>query len=352
MSGKNFTDGARPALGDLTNQPLKRGFSSVYSDSEMKYVKGAEDSGFAKQVCLGVENSVGEKCQSGFKNGGDGTVKGILVKKDGKSHSSEPAACQFDLDGVGNVVSLLSDEPKVIEPSNPLDDGTNVIEKSNREIGDASGDSCGSSRTDSDDEVRTTYNVSLSQQSVGEVFGGSQGLTDESKDPTVDGLNGETIGLGESSRLLNSQSSKSFQLDRCTRLEAGDGCANREAGADFLKTCSCSFCLTAAFIWSDLHYQDIKGRLSSLKKSQKEASILVNKFSRGKQAEVHNQSNISKPLQLETDLTCQWRSLFQHMEDIFAQESNQIEKNFLALKDLRESCKTDLANTARVPPEN
>ncbi|CAN1224755.1 hypothetical protein LINGRAPRIM_LOCUS913 [Linum grandiflorum] len=342
MSGEN----TRPALGDLSNLPLKRGFSSVYSDSGLKSVEGAEDSGFAKQVCLGVENLVRERCQSGFKSG-DGTGKGILVKKDGKVQSSDPAACKIDIQGVGNVVSLVSDGPKdetqVKEASNPLDGGTIVIDKI---IRDASGDSCGSSRTDSDDELKTTYNVSLSQQSIGEVFGSSQGLTDESKDPVVDGFNAETTGLAEGR-------SKTFQLDRCTRLEDGDGCANRNLSADFLKTCSCSLCLTAAFMWSDLHYQDVKGRLSALKKSQKEASILVNKFSRGRQAEIHHdQGTSSKPLQLETDLTCQWRSLFQHMENIFAQESTQIEKNLFALKDLRESCKTDLEKTTRAPPEN
>ncbi|CAI0429252.1 unnamed protein product [Linum tenue] len=363
MTGGNITDGVskpRQALGDLTNQSLKRGFSSIYGDSGLKSVEGVEsfeNSGFAKQVCLGVENLVREKCKSGFKTTGDGKGKGVLLlKKDGQIHDSDPVSSEIGIgDGVDNVASLLSDghPTETKEASNLLDGSVDVVEKGVGEIGDGSRDSCGSSRTDSDDDVRVSYNVSLSQ-SVAEEFAGSQGLTSESRDPGVDDLDGEKAELHESSMLLSSQNSKSFQLDRCTRFEesSGGACANAELGADFLKTCSCSFCLTAAFMWSDLHYQDIKGRLSSLKKSQKEASILVNKFSRGRQAEVPNQGSASNSLQFETDLTWQWRSLFQHMEDIFAHESCQIEKNFLALKDLRESCKMDLVKTNGVPPDH
>ncbi|CAL1408895.1 unnamed protein product [Linum trigynum] len=347
----------RQALGDVTNQPLKRGFSSIYGDSGLKGVESFEISGFAKQVCLGVENLVRDKCESGFKTTGDGKGKGVLLlKKDGQGHDLDPVDSDIGSgDGLENVVSLVLEQhpSETKEASNHIDGGVDVVEKGVGEIGDGSRDSCGSSRTDSDDDARVSYNVSLSQ-SVAEEFGGSQGLTSECRDPGVDGLEGEKTELHESSLLLSSQNSKSFQLDRCTRFEesSGGACANADLGADFMKTCSCSFCLTAAFMWSDLHYQDIKGRLSSLKKSQKEASILVNKFSRGRQAEVPNQGNASNSLQFETDLTSQWRSLFQHMEDIFAHESCQIEKNFLALKDLRESCKMDLAKTKGVPPEH
>ncbi|CAI0554567.1 unnamed protein product, partial [Linum tenue] len=342
MAGENITGGVskpRQALGDVTNQPLKRGFSSIYGDSGLKGVESLEISGFAKQVCLGVENLVREKCESGFKTTADSRGKGILhLQKDGQGHDSNPIASDIGSgDGVEKVVSLISDghPSETKEESNLLDGNVDVVEKGVGEIGDGSRDSCGSSRTDSDDDVRVSYNVSLSQ-SVAEELGGSQGLTSESRDPSVDGLEGEKTELPESSMLHSSQNSKSFQLDRCTRFEesSGGACANADLGADFMKTCSCSFCLTA------------------LKKSQKEASILVNKFSRGRQAEIPNQGNASNSLQFETDLTSQWRSLFQHMEDIFAHESCQIEKNFLALKDLRESCKMDLAKTNGVPPEH
>jgi hypothetical protein len=74
--------------------------------------------------------------------------------------------------------------------------------------------------------------------------------------------------------------------------------------------------------------------LSALKKSQKEAGILVNKYSRGKQTDIHSQVNSNKSLNLESDLTDHWRSLFRHMEDMFANESSQlVSVNFTALLD-------------------
>ena len=57
-----------------------------------------------------------------------------------------------------------------------------------------------------------------------------------------------------------------------------------------------------------------------LKKSQKEASILVQRL---KETGTHGQGN-SKSLNLESDLTSQWKSLFIRMEDIFVHESNQL----------------------------
>ena len=57
-----------------------------------------------------------------------------------------------------------------------------------------------------------------------------------------------------------------------------------------------------------------------LKKSQKEASILVQRL---KETDTHGQGN-SKSLNLESDLTSQWKSLFIRMEDIFVHESNQL----------------------------
>lgn len=64
---------------------------------------------------------------------------------------------------------------------------------------------------------------------------------------------------------------------------------------------------------------------SALKKSQKEANSLVQKYSsRGKDTSIHRQDNLYKSSILETDLTGQWRSLFLHMEDIFVRESSQL----------------------------
>ncbi|KAH1039638.1 hypothetical protein J1N35_041381 [Gossypium stocksii] len=61
-----------------------------------------------------------------------------------------------------------------------------------------------------------------------------------------------------------------------------------------------------------------------LKRSQKEASILVQKSCSRKEIDIHNLGNPNKSSKLESDLTSQWRSLFLNMEDIFVHESNQL----------------------------
>lgn len=62
----------------------------------------------------------------------------------------------------------------------------------------------------------------------------------------------------------------------------------------------------------------------ALKKSQKEASILVQQILRGKEIEGHGQGNCNKLSKLEPDLTGNWRSLFLHTEDILVRERNQL----------------------------
>ncbi|GAB2280902.1 hypothetical protein Dimus_015520 [Dionaea muscipula] len=142
-------------------------------------------------------------------------------------------------------------------------------------------------------------------------------------------------------RLTEFQRSKSLELTRCTVLK-DDGCSSSNADLDFLKGCSCSFCMKAAYIWSDLHYQDVKGRISASMKSRREASNLVRKIG-GKETGRHGQGNSSKCTNnLEADLLNQWKSLFHSMEDIFAKESDQLESSYLALKDMKENCKANL----------
>ncbi|KAL7599139.1 hypothetical protein Lser_V15G22389 [Lactuca serriola] len=136
------------------------------------------------------------------------------------------------------------------------------------------------------------------------------------------------------SRVLDSQESRSSCLERSME---------QKGGMDSIKACSCSFCMKVAYMWSDLHYQDIKGRIAAIKKSQKEAGILVERNSRNNEIGKYGQQ--SKFSKLESDLTDKWRSFFLHMEDIFALESNQLESSLLKLRVLREDCKSDLNPT-------
>ena len=62
----------------------------------------------------------------------------------------------------------------------------------------------------------------------------------------------------------------------------------------------------------------------ALKKSQKEASLMVERSCRGKGIDTHSQENCPQSSKLESDLMSQWRSLFLHMEDILVREGSQL----------------------------
>ncbi|XWS33303.1 hypothetical protein CRYUN_Cryun22dG0070000 [Craigia yunnanensis] len=304
MSGDNFTDGkpkVRSVLGDITNRSVKRGFSSI-SDNSGFNSKEAADFQFTKQVCLGIEN---------------------LIKEKLKKPQFEPKP---------NVLPTFSSEIDTLK-ENLVDVNDNVSEVKE-----------GFDLSDSDDTLEQGEGVMDIRDTL------NDSCRDEDKDLGVGRLASSKGGCIEWSRLPKStlQSSRSFELDRCVGLK-NDGCMNLNAGVDMLKACSCSFCLKAAYIWSDLHYQDIKGRIAVLKKSQQEASILVQKCGRGKQIDTHSQGNANKSSKLESDLTSQWKALFLNMEDIFVHESNQLQASYIALKDLRENCKMDLERITGMP---
>lgn len=61
----------------------------------------------------------------------------------------------------------------------------------------------------------------------------------------------------------------------------------------------------------------------ALKKSQKEANILVQRSTTNKAVDMHGQEK-PEVVDLRSSLMGQWRSLFSHMEDMFAQESSQL----------------------------
>ncbi|XWS44901.1 hypothetical protein CRYUN_Cryun15aG0089600 [Craigia yunnanensis] len=306
MSGDNFTDGRHkvpPILGDITNRSVKRGFSSI-SDNLGFNSKEVADSQFTKQVCLGVEN---------------------LIKEKSKNPQFEPNPNFYPICS-GEIVTLKENLVSVNDKVSEVKEGFDM--------------------SDSDDtleeggvtQLRDTLNDSC---------------RNEGRDLGVGRLASNKGGCIEWSRLpkSSSQSSRSFELERFVRLK-NDGCMNLNAGVDMLKACTCSFCLKAAYIWSDLHYQDIKGRIAgNFEKSQKEANILVQKSGRGKRTDIHSQGNDNKSSKLESNLMSQWKSLFLNMEDIFVHESNQLQASYIALKDLRESCKMDLERITWIPSE-
>ncbi|XP_011090519.1 uncharacterized protein LOC105171186 [Sesamum indicum] len=142
--------------------------------------------------------------------------------------------------------------------------------------------------------------------------------------------------------LPDSQESRVFGVDRAAKLKKVDECAHMNGGPDSIRACPCSFCTKAAYIWLDLHQQDIKARMSAIKKSQKEAIILAERSCRNMVTDKHGTESSSRVSKLESHLTYQWRSLFQHMADIWEEEGNKLEASLLPLAELREKCKTDL----------
>ncbi|KAK8673801.1 hypothetical protein V6N13_112112 [Hibiscus sabdariffa] len=302
MSGDNFTDGipkVRPVLGDITNRSVKRGFSSISEKSGFDS-KGEADSQFAKQARVGAGNFINEKSEN----------------PQFESNPKLTPTCSGDIDT--SKEGLASANDKFSESK----EGLELFGSEETKEGVA--------------EAGHTVN---------------ENSRNEGQDLGVGRLASSKGGCIEWSRLPKSfsQSSKSFELERCAGLK-NDACTNLDAEG-MLEACSCSFCLKAAYIWSDLHYQDVKGRIAVLKKSQKEARILVQESSKGNRADISNQGNANKSSKLESDLTSQWRSLFLNMEDIFVKEGNQLQASYTALKDLRENCKIDLERITGMPSE-
>ncbi|KAL3829910.1 hypothetical protein ACJIZ3_018712 [Penstemon smallii] len=151
--------------------------------------------------------------------------------------------------------------------------------------------------------------------------------------------------------LPESQESRVFGLERTTKPKKEVECANMSGGIDSIRSCSCCFCTKAAYIWLDLNYQDIKARLSAMKKSQKEATILAERSCRNMTTDKHGSERLTRVSNTESNLRHQWRSLFQNMANVWGEEGNQLEASLLPLSDLKEKCKTNLELMNATPPE-
>ncbi|XP_040376939.1 uncharacterized protein LOC102706535 [Oryza brachyantha] len=112
--------------------------------------------------------------------------------------------------------------------------------------------------------------------------------------------------------------------------------------ADTTKSCACSFCLKAAFMWTDIHYQDARGRLAAMKKSIKFARSLGTRSQGNEYAVNASRYNLKRAAEMEFELYQQKRSLFLHTENVLIRESAQLHSSLVKLKELRENCKTDL----------
>ncbi|KAI3762587.1 hypothetical protein L1987_53021 [Smallanthus sonchifolius] len=288
----------RSALGDVTNQVGKREFSLI-STSVIK---------------------PGDDC-----------------KKDECIHFAKKECRRVDSSKKENIDSVSKIACEIKEPCPPgVRENANSTSSSAVKAGDVVGECCQLPQlvhaipSDVIIEDETTDSAVLPQIESKGVAEDNLGM-DDGNDISLDNFDSSKDENLDCSRFPESQESK-CGLESCIG-QKGDGFSS--ACMDMIKACPCSFCVKAACLWSDLHYQDIKGRIPAIKKSQKEAAILVNRNSRDVAR------NFGKFSNLESDLTGRWKSLFLHMEDIFVQEGTQLETSLSTLKEIINNCKTD-----------
>lgn len=261
MSGDNFSNEVtepRVVLGDVTNRSVKRAFSSITDRAGLKsgdqcgenVVCEGGDSSFAKQVCLGIENLVWQKCKTKFE------VKGsndISLFKNEKGRDSSPINVKINSPQEIIATAVPQKPNQTMEKSTPLDGNPNFVKNGKIienvvEVGEGSRDSCASSasiRTTSGpgktkyDEGNFTCDTKQSTPVTQEFI--SQVCSSDHSNPGIGKFAAAKHGAVEWSRLQKSHGARSFELDRCTALK-GEGLANLKAGSDLLKACSCSFC--------------------------------------------------------------------------------------------------------------
>ncbi|KAM0006713.1 hypothetical protein Hdeb2414_s0165g00820101 [Helianthus debilis subsp. tardiflorus] len=367
MSGQT----PRSALGDVTNQVGKRGFSLVFdldvksAKKECRRVDECKENNNNKEAaeCVlrvhsggeiglskgGIGESVNkivcevkEQCPPGVRQNVTVTssvVKAVDVASDGCQYAGDIGLPKGDIvECVDKIVCEVEETcppgvrqnaavtSSVVKAADVVSGGCRDTELVHAIALDENGPDV----IVDDEEDERTESADLALIESKGVAENDLGV-DDGNDVSVDNLGSSKDDYIDCTRLLESQESK-CGLERCVG-QTGDGMSS--ACMDMIKECSCSFCMKAAQLWSDLHYEDIKGRIAAIKKSQKEATILVNRNSRDVA------SNCGKLSNLESDLTGRWKSLFLHMEDIFVREGTQLETSLSTLKEVIDDCKTD-----------
>ncbi|KAG5155323.1 hypothetical protein JHK82_013292 [Glycine max] len=267
----------RSHLADVTNRPAKRPFSLVSGDGG--------DLQFTKLIRLGVENLAKEKNQMQF--GAQAHLNNVVLLQPKEKHP---------------ILLPFSDSHSFQDPIF-LKEGMeehNTLDLENFKFGEK-----GEGIVATDSAVESGGKVICDVENLGSPKRGTEQM------PTISASNDSNfLGLKPCSSSVT---------------EAAD-----------VKSCTCSFCSKAAYIWSDLHYQDAKGRLSAIKKSQKEAKMIIQKFSGLEDTIMHDQHRSEESLKLEFSLVHQWKSLFLEIQNMYTQESSQLESSFETLKILRE----------------
>ncbi|MED6122548.1 hypothetical protein PIB30_040790 [Stylosanthes scabra] len=331
VTEENFSDrvlnfNTRPALSDVTNRPSKRPFSSISADSPRKTTSDG-DSHFAKKK---FHFQLGANFSTHFN-----PDEHLHFPEKGNKPSLSLPFC-----GAVSDASLRSLSPQRSDPP------TNNSPEEQAFFGGAGVTSVGFAEDVPD---RNPSGVPEGIP-ITEVFSNRVFQNADTEVCVVDKL-ASSKSIAVEPPMISASHDFGF-LGRCSALKGASGANSSVDSVDLLKQCTCSFCSKAAYIWSDLHYQDVKGRLSALKKSQKEASTTLQRFSDLKEKLVHDPQSTTESSKLELTLMEQWKSLFVHMGNTFAQETKQLESKFEELRDLRESCRSSLDSTDNSNSDN
>ncbi|XP_020089947.1 uncharacterized protein LOC109711359 isoform X2 [Ananas comosus] len=156
----------------------------------------------------------------------------------------------------------------------------------------------------------------------------------------------DPLGCSRPSGPLNSEmgGSKEFlNIHAAPNSESikGQSCVNLD------KSCTCSFCVKAAYMWTDLQYQDLRGRLAALKKSRGLARKLLGSCCDHEPARRTTSESSQQSADTEFQLMEQWRSLFLYTENALDRETSKIQSTLQRMGELRENCKKDLLKTSK-----
>lgn len=339
----------RIALGDVSNQLGKRRFVSISSGtSGIGHTKKLENDGGKVLFPVKIDNLGKGKCV--FEFGGKGgssvlkpkefggvNVKSGISQKPGDLNANQLGGSRI----VGNQentnairqsgrVGISGNSSDTKEPSSL---GKGCLQLSRGDALNTSGgpkeilmprvsDDCDKSQssvsvedgTESEDETGSDMSRNLGGSNDEGTEGGE--LTSDKSNPFCGSI--------------PSSGSQEIESEKCV-FSNFDGSSNSTMGIDFLKTCSCSFCLKA------------------LKRSRKDVRSVIEKSCTYGGFGKNVQAVTTKPTKLEHDLMSQWRSLFLHTEDVLIRESSQLQTSLLNLKELRDSCKADLETTNATP---
>ncbi|AED91495.1 DNA-directed RNA polymerase subunit beta [Arabidopsis thaliana] len=314
-SSKSVSEQTRPVLSDLTNLPKKRGISSILGDlldeSGKTVAHEVSKEKFSKRLCLVVDD---------------------LVKENATPLDTIQGSCSFDKNTSGDAVDKEEYHDAVMEFSSG--DCKALKESKSIQIYFEPGDRDGAR------ELNAAANADQTDVTGGEGLALSL-LTSDTESRNL---------LKTGKELSDCQNLRSFEMSRCSNVKNKEH-VNLNTGDDLLRSCCCSFCLTASYIWSDLNYQDSKGRLSAMKKSQKAASNLIQGNVKERSTDFHATGN-SVSAKQESKLMAQWRSLFLSMGDILSEESSHLQNSFVRMKKLRDDCKMDLERAMKKPQQH